>query len=128
MTAALEGGEWSAARPGRTLAPGKTRYPFYRRLGGLQGRSGRAENLVPTGIRSRNVEPVAQSLYRLSYPAHISVSKLRYMRRHLTCDSILVVNFELVYVPKAADCRNVSKFTRKENCHDKRLWMMGTLV
>ena len=27
-------GEWSAARPGRTLPPGKTRYPFYRRLGG----------------------------------------------------------------------------------------------
>ena len=32
MTAALEGGEWSAGRPGRTLPPGKTRYPFYRRL------------------------------------------------------------------------------------------------
>jgi len=58
MTAALEGGEWSAARPGRTLPPGKTRYPFYRRMGGPQGRSGRAENLVPTGIRSRTVQPV----------------------------------------------------------------------
>ena len=50
MTAALKGGEWSAARPGRTLSPGKTRYPFYRRLGGPQGRFGRAEYLVPTGI------------------------------------------------------------------------------
>ena len=30
MTATLEGGEWSAARPGRTLSPVKTRYPFYR--------------------------------------------------------------------------------------------------
>ena len=70
MTAALEGGEWSAARPGRTLSPGKTRYPFYRRLGGPQGRSGRTENLVPTGIRSRTVQLVAQSLYRLSYRAH----------------------------------------------------------
>jgi len=39
--------------PDRTLPPGKTRYTFYRRLGGPQGRSGRAENLVPTGIRSR---------------------------------------------------------------------------
>ena len=57
MTAALEGGEWSAARPGRTLPTGKTRYPFYRRLVGPQGRSGRAENLVPTGIRSRTVQP-----------------------------------------------------------------------
>jgi len=26
--------EWSAARPGRTLPPEKTRYPFYRKLGG----------------------------------------------------------------------------------------------
>jgi len=71
MTAALEGGEWSAARPGRTLPPRKTRYPLYRRLGGPQGRSGRAENLVPTGIRSRIVHPVAQSLYQLSYPSHL---------------------------------------------------------
>ena len=33
-------------------------YPFYRRLGGPQGRSGRTENLVPTGIRHRTVQPV----------------------------------------------------------------------
>ena len=71
MTAVQEGGEWSAARPGRTLPPGKTRYPFYRRLGGPQDRSGRAENLVYTGIRSRTVQPVAQSLYLLSYRAHL---------------------------------------------------------
>jgi len=41
-TAALEEGEWSAARPGRTLPSGKTRFPFYRRLvgptAGLDGR------------------------------------------------------------------------------------------
>ena len=70
MTAALEGGEESAARPGRILPPGKSRCPLYRSLGGPQGRSGKAENLVPTGIRSRTVQPLAQSLYRLSYPAH----------------------------------------------------------
>jgi len=58
MTAALEGGEWSAARPGRILPPGKTRYPLYRKLGGPQGRCGRAEILVPTGIQSRTVLPV----------------------------------------------------------------------
>jgi len=38
MTAELEGGEWSTARPGRTLHPGKTRYPFYRRLVVPEGR------------------------------------------------------------------------------------------
>jgi len=79
MTAALEGGEWSAARHGRTLPPGKTRYQVYRRLGGPRGRSGRAENLVPTRIRSRTVQPVAQSLYRLSYRAHYTYT---YKWRH----------------------------------------------
>ena len=58
MTAALEGGEWSAARNGRNLTPGKTRYPFCRRLGGPQGRSRRTQNLVPTGIPSRTDQPV----------------------------------------------------------------------
>jgi len=57
MTAALEGGEWSVARPGRTLPLGKTRYPLYGRLGGPQGRSGWVENLVLTGIRSWTVQP-----------------------------------------------------------------------
>ena len=58
MTAALEGGEWSAARPTRTLSPVKTRYSFYRRLGGPQGRSGRAENLAVPGFDPRTVQPV----------------------------------------------------------------------
>ena len=40
------------------LAPGKTRYSFYRRLDGPQGRSRRAENFVPIGIWSRIVQPV----------------------------------------------------------------------
>ena len=58
MTAALEGCEWSAARPGRTLPLGKTRYPLYRRLGGPQGRSGRAENLAQPGFDPWTVQPV----------------------------------------------------------------------
>ena len=47
-----------SSTPSRTLPAGKTRYPLYRRLGGPQGRSGRAENLIRTGIRSRTVQPV----------------------------------------------------------------------
>ena len=74
MTTALEGGEWSAARPGRTLPRGKTRYPLYRRLGGPQALSGRTENLALPGFDLRTVQPVAQSLYRLSYPAHLFVT------------------------------------------------------
>ena len=72
MTAALVEGEWSAASPGRTLPPGKIWYLLYRSLGGPQGRSGRAENLTPPEFDPRTVQPVAQSLYRLSYPDHIT--------------------------------------------------------
>jgi len=68
MTAALAGGESSAARPGRNLPPEKTRYPFYRRLGGLQGRSGRAENLVHTGIRSWTVQPGSSVAISIELP------------------------------------------------------------
>ena len=37
---------------------------------GPKGRSGRAKNLVPTGIQSQTVQPVAQSLYRPTYPTN----------------------------------------------------------
>ena len=60
MTAALKGGQWSAAWPGRTLPPGKTRYPLYRRLGEPQGRSGQVwKNSTPRGLDPRTVQPVA---------------------------------------------------------------------
>ena len=71
MTTALERGEGSASRPGRSLSPGKTRYSLYRRLGGPQGRSGQVRKISPpTGIRSPDHPARSQSLYRLSYPAH----------------------------------------------------------
>ena len=57
---ALEGGEGSASRPGRSLPLGKTRYPLYRRLGGPQGRYGQVRKISPPpGIDPRTVQPVA---------------------------------------------------------------------
>ena len=58
MTATLEGGEWSAARPGRTLPPGKAGTHFTGGWVGTRAGLEGAENLVPTGIRSRTVQPV----------------------------------------------------------------------
>jgi len=58
MTAALEGSEWSAARPGRTLLPGNTGNHFTGCCVGPQGWPGRKENLVPTRNRSRTVQPL----------------------------------------------------------------------
>jgi hypothetical protein len=66
MTSALEGGEWSAARPGRNLPP----VPIVQEAGWAPGPvwTG-AENLAPTGIRSPDRPARSHSLYRLSYPA-----------------------------------------------------------
>jgi len=65
-------GQGSASRHGRSLPPGKNRYPLYRRLCGPQGRSGQVGKISPpTGIRSQDRPARSQSLYRLSYPAHM---------------------------------------------------------
>ena len=71
MTVALEGGEWSAARPGRTLPPGKDPVLIVQEAGWGPGSvwTG-AENLAPTGIRSPDRPVRSQSLYRLSYRVH----------------------------------------------------------
>jgi len=52
MTAALEGGEWSAARPGRRshFTPGKDLVPIVQEAEWATGPVWRAENLVPIGI------------------------------------------------------------------------------
>ena len=61
MTTALEGYEGSASRPCRSLLPGKTRYPLYRRLGGPHGRSGGQVRKIspPPGFDPRSVKPLA---------------------------------------------------------------------
>jgi len=59
-----------SSTPRPRLPPVKTWYPFYRRLGGPQGRSGRAENLVPTGDATPDRPARSQSLYRLNYTTY----------------------------------------------------------
>jgi hypothetical protein len=60
VTTALEGGEESVSRPGRSLPPGKTRDPLYRTLGGPQGRSGQVRKIsFPPEFDPRTVQSVA---------------------------------------------------------------------
>ena len=60
LPTALEGGEGSASRPGRSLPPGKTRYQLYRRLCGPQGQSGQARKISPPpGFDPWTDQPVA---------------------------------------------------------------------
>jgi len=93
MTAALEGVEWSAARPGRSLPPGMIRYQFYRSLGGPQGWSGWAENLVPNWIRSRTFYPgssVAMYMILLSTRTSLHYTSLHFtsLQNKITSHSI----------------------------------------
>jgi hypothetical protein len=72
MTTALEGGEGSASRLGRSLPPGKDPISIVQEDGWAPGSvwTG-AENLLsPTGIRSPDRPTRSRSLYRLCYPAH----------------------------------------------------------
>ena len=53
-------GEGSVWLPARSLPPGKTRYPLFRRLGGPHGRSGQVEKISPPpGFGPRTVQLVA---------------------------------------------------------------------
>jgi hypothetical protein len=70
MPMALEGGEWSAAWPGRTLPPGKDSVPIVQGAGWAPGPVwAGVKNLAPTGIRSADRPARSRSLYRLSYLA-----------------------------------------------------------
>jgi hypothetical protein len=68
MTTALEEGEGSASRHGRSLPPGTDPVPIVQEAGWAPGPvwTG-AENLAPTGIRSPDRPARSQSLYRLGY-------------------------------------------------------------
>ena len=66
--------EGSASRPGRSLSPGKTRYPLYRGLVGPQSQSGQVRKIMsPPGFDHPNHPARNHSLYRLNYRTHDTV-------------------------------------------------------
>ena len=76
LTLELDGGGWSAPRPGR-FTPGKDPVPIVQEAGWAptpvwMG----AENLSSTGIRCPDRQARSESLYRLSYPGSL------HFRRH----------------------------------------------
>ena len=59
MTAALEGSEWSAARPGRNLPPGKDTEHIVQKAGWAPGPVWTGEkSRPPPGFDPRTVQPV----------------------------------------------------------------------
>ena len=93
MTAALEGGAWSAARPGRTLSHGKGPVSIVKEAGWAPGP-------IWTGGKSRphwdsipDRPARIESLYRLSYPTH-KVSQFT----SLNCGGIQIVLLRRFYL------------------------------
>jgi hypothetical protein len=63
------GGEWLKPRPNRFTPGKKTRYPFYRRLGGPKGRSERVQKISPPpGFDPRTVQTVASRYISWTIP------------------------------------------------------------
>ena len=71
MTAALEGGEWSAARTGRTLPPGKEPVPIVQEAGWAARPVWKGGKSRPHKDSIPDRPARSQLLYRLSYRAQI---------------------------------------------------------
>ena len=97
-TSALDGVGVSPT-PWPHLPAGKTRYPFYRRLGGPQGRSGRAGNLVPNGIRSQTVQPVVSIVSQLVSYIMLYLCSLRELpvKQMETIRTVNTLNIAAIY-------------------------------
>ena len=61
-TTALEGGEWSASRPDRTLPPGRDPVPIVQEAVWAPGPVWTGEKSRPTGIRSQDSSARSESL------------------------------------------------------------------
>jgi hypothetical protein len=116
------------------------RYPFYRRLGGPQSRSGRygeVKFVYPKGTRTPTlpVRPArSQSLYRLSYPGYLNVggTSVYYgMRKDSASDEILIYYFARAlilsslesYPSKRTQIFFVAEQMRSHMVEIKQLWI-----
>jgi hypothetical protein len=71
LTIALDGRQWSTSRTGPSTTGKESWYPMNGKMAGPENRSERIERrkvFDPNEIRPQIFQPVAQSLYRLSYP------------------------------------------------------------
>ena len=102
--------------PRPPLPPGKTRYALYRRLGGPQGRSGQAENLVSTGFRSRTVQPLVsfRTLY-FSFISSLSVAAEPTASKAFQACYIFMVLLPL-FVKKNIYCSTGYPYSRHTGC------------
>ena len=115
MTTALEGGEWSAARPGRTLPPGKDRVPIVQAAGWAPGPVWTGGKSRPSGILFPDLPARSQSLYRLFVSSCLCLSL-----RRMELGSHLTDFHKTLYLSafrKSAEKSNVSLNSDKNNVY-----------
>jgi len=83
-----------------SLPLGKTRYPLYRRLGGLQDWSGWVQKILsPPGFYPQTVQPMAICYTDYAILAHPSGTEVK---------EVWSYTFMLPYVFKACTCNNLT--------------------
>jgi hypothetical protein len=96
LTSALDGVGFQHHAPA-ALPPGKTRYAWSRRLGGLQGQSGRVrKNSPPPGFDLRTVQPTASRCTNCAVPVNVGRIVSLYIYMELQKFSSLCCLFTLV--------------------------------
>ena len=98
MTAALEGDEWSAARPGRTLPPGKDLVLISQEAGWAPGPVWMGGKSRPHRDSIPDRPAHSQSLYRLSYPAHLKHQCASTKLKSITYQATVILNYLLLFL------------------------------
>ena len=126
MTAALEGGEWSAARPGRT--PGKDPVPILQEAGWAPGPIWKGGKSRPHRDSIPDRPARSRPLYRLSYPAYIYTKIKRSLSLQSLTASIVHGNLFactciacVAYYQWLVFMSEVHKFLKKSRGHVKIL-------
>jgi hypothetical protein len=113
LTSAPDGGEWSASSSDRFTPRKSIRYPLYRRLIGLQSRSGccgEANNLLPlTGIESRPSIPYPTAiLTKLSRLNSFTYSIFKQLMKELCIFFLSLIPILYSYFLSMSFCRTDS--------------------
>ena len=123
-----------SSTPRPHFTPGKDPVPICRRLGGPQGRSGRAGNLVPTEIRSRTVQPVVSRYtdwatrptvllllsYNFFFVKDLFKYKIQYIKyanftTKMCRDCVSMCRYTILYTPRVRTCRTSLMKLRASN-------------
>jgi hypothetical protein len=106
LTSAVDEVGWLKSRPGCYTTGKENRYPFYRRLGGPQGQSGRVRKISPPpGFDPQTFQPVASRCTGWAIPPHRS--KLNPLLILFRASSVQITQSSLISSPSLINKANL---------------------